>query len=86
MKSAREDAAARVAAVRTLAERRLSPEEFEAYVNAPLSNDERAAQDELVAWFLRRYPTPADRLRYARAAHRRWRAAMPDADVPKSAR
>jgi hypothetical protein len=28
----------------------------------------------LVAWFRRRYPTPADRLAYVRRAYRRWQA------------
>ena len=43
-------------------ERRLSPEEFEARVRAPWTDDERADFDALVRWFNRRYPTPAERL------------------------
>lgn len=75
--SAEEHEKARIGEVRRLAERRLTPEELEAYVNAPLSDAERTEQDDLIAWFNRRYPTPLDRLRYARRAYRRWRAAMP---------
>ncbi len=44
-------------------ERRLPADEFEARIRAPMTDDERA----LIAWFQRRYPTPAARL----AAHRR---------------
>ncbi len=32
---------------------------------------------ELIEWFCRRYPTPEARLRYARQAYARWRAAAP---------
>lgn len=42
--------------------RRLSPEEFEARVQAPWTEYEREQFDELVRWFNRRYPTPQDRL------------------------
>ncbi len=58
--------------LRAVAERRLSPQEFEAYVAAPISDAERAATLELVDWFCRRYKTPAERLAYARRAYRRW--------------
>jgi hypothetical protein len=67
----------RVAELRAFAERRLSPEAFEAYVHAPVSDFEREQREELIAWFRRRYPTPADRLAYARRAYARWAAAMP---------
>lgn len=43
-------------------ERRLSPEEFEARVRAPWTDEERADFHALVRWFNRRYPTPAERL------------------------
>ena len=66
-----------VAELRALAERRLGPEEFEAYVRAPVSDFEREQREELISWFVRRYPTPAARLAYARRAYARWRAAMP---------
>ena len=66
-----------VAELREFSERRLSPEEFDAYVRAPVTDFEREQRDELLSWFLRRYPTPAERLAYARAAYARWSAAMP---------
>jgi hypothetical protein len=43
-------------------DRTLSPEEFEARVRAPWTDEERADFDGLVRWFNRRYPTPAARL------------------------
>lgn len=42
--------------------RRLSPEEFEARVRAPWTDQEREDFDNLVRWFNRRYPTPQQRL------------------------
>lgn len=56
--------------LRAFAERRLTREEFEAYVGAPISDAERAATLELVDWFCRRYPTPAARPAYVRRAYR----------------
>jgi hypothetical protein len=50
----------------------MSREEFDAYVNAPMSDDEREGIDELIAWFTRRYPTPEERLAYVRRAFKRW--------------
>jgi hypothetical protein len=58
--------------VKVLSERRLSREEWTAYVNQPVTPDEREAMEGLLDWFVRRYPTPAGRLRYARLAYRRW--------------
>jgi len=55
-----------VAAVRALAERRLSPEEFSAWADGPIAPEEMEENIALIRWFLRRYPTPAERLRYAR--------------------
>lgn len=43
-------------------DRALSPEEFEARVRAPWTDEECANFDDLVRWFNRRYPTPALRL------------------------
>jgi hypothetical protein len=63
--------------VRRVAERRLSPEEFEAYVNAPMSDEERRSISELIDWFMRRYPTPAARLAQARASYRAAELFMP---------
>lgn len=52
--------------VRQMAERRLMAEEFDAYVNAPMSDDERQEILASVAWFTKRCPTPGDRLAAAR--------------------
>jgi hypothetical protein len=53
------------------AERALTPEEWRAYVEAPMDADERRAIEELFDWFTRRYPTPLERLRYIRRVMRR---------------
>lgn len=60
--------------VQALSERRLTPEEWHAYVDQPMTPDEEQQAGELLAWFARRYPTPAERLRYARRAYARWRS------------
>ena len=60
--------------IRRIAERRLSPEEFEAMLAVPVDAEERARTLELVDWFCRRYPTGAERLAYVRRAYRRWAA------------
>lgn len=56
-----------------LAERRLSREEFEAYVAAPVSEWEHENAAALIAWFTTRYKTPLERLAYARRAQARRR-------------
>jgi hypothetical protein len=66
-----------VAELRELANRKLSPDEFEAYVRAPMSDEEREEMDAFIDWFMRRYPTPADRLRYARHAAANMAKTMP---------
>jgi hypothetical protein len=66
-----------VAHVRALAERQLSAAELDAYVRAPWGDGELEAAAELITWFMRRYPTPLDRLRAARRAYRRARMRMP---------
>ena len=55
-----------------LAERRLSKEEFEAYVAAPMSEAERDEIISLFDWYTRRFPMPLARLRDARRARDRW--------------
>ena len=55
----------------------LSAEEFRAALAAPLGEAEEEESRSLIRWFRRRYPTPADRLAYARRAYRRWTAARP---------
>ena len=57
-----------LAEVRKDAERRLSRKELDAYVNAPMSPEELHGIHELIDWFTRRYPTPAERLAYVRRA------------------
>lgn len=57
-----------IRAVRAYADRRLSAEEFDAYVNSPITDEERAEVLSLIDWFTRRYPTPGERLAYNRRA------------------
>ena len=64
--------------VRAIADRRLTPEEIGAALAVPLGDEERQEILALVAWFCRRYPTPADRLAYVRRTYRRWTAAARD--------
>lgn len=68
-----------LARVHALAERRLSPEDFEAYVRAPMSDAEREEILASCAWFVRRYPTPGERLAAARRAAAQWTKGMPRA-------
>lgn len=63
-----------LAAIRREADRRLSREEFEAWVKAPMSQSEEEGILTLVAWFVRRYPSPGERLAYVRRATRRRQA------------
>jgi hypothetical protein len=69
---------AALARVRALTERKLSAAEVRAALAVPLGEAEQEEARSLIRWFRRRYPTPAERLAYARRAYRRWRAAMPD--------
>jgi len=66
-----------IARIRAIAERTLSAEEFLAAMAVPLGEAEEEEARSLIRWFRRRYPTPADRLAYARRAHRRWTTAQP---------
>jgi hypothetical protein len=61
-----------VARVRAFAERRLTPEEFQAWVDAPMSDAEREEIQAQIAWFKRRYPTARERLAYARRMYAQW--------------
>lgn len=46
-------------------EKPLSPEEFEAQLQATLADaNEQESTRELIEWFTRRYPTVEERLRY----------------------
>lgn len=67
-----------VKAVRAEAERVLSPDEVRAYLETPVSPEEQAEQDALIAWFIRRYPTPAARLAYGRKWTLRLRKVLPE--------
>lgn len=60
--------------VSEMGERRLTAAEWQAYVGQPVTAEERQGIEGLLDWFARRYPTPQERLRYARGAYRRWRA------------
>jgi hypothetical protein len=64
--------------LRRLADRRLSPEEFQAGLDAPMSEDERNEILALIRWFRRRYPTPGQRLASARRSYLQWRKGQPD--------
>lgn len=59
-----------VRALRTLAERRLSPDEVRAALAVSISDEERAEILSLIDWFTRRYPTPAARLAWSRRQYR----------------
>ena len=64
------------ARIRSLTDRRLSLEEVNAALRVPIGPDEREGILVLVAWFRRRYPTPAERLAYVRRAYRRWQGTL----------
>ena len=59
-----------------LAERQLTPDQVRAAMAVPLSDSERDESLSLIRWFRRRYPTPVERLAYARRAYRRWSTAQ----------
>ncbi len=63
------------ARLRALHEQPLPREEFLRRLALPISHEERAATLELVRWFRRRYPTPLERLAWARRAHKRFSGA-----------
>ena len=65
-----------IARIRALSERELSRAEVDAAWRTPVDEAEREEILSLVAWFRRRYPTPAERLAYVRRAYRRWHATM----------
>jgi hypothetical protein len=52
--------------IRRIAERPMSREEFDAYVDAPMSSDELEGDLDLIRWFAHRFPTPRARLAQAR--------------------
>jgi len=66
MKPARVLTASERSELEAFENRALSPEEFEARVNAPWTPHEVDDFEALVGWFRRRYPSPGDRLRAMR--------------------
>lgn len=57
------------AEIDALYDRPLAPEEFDARLQRAVQDmkgDEGAEIRDMIAWFLRRYPDPLDRLRYIR--------------------
>jgi hypothetical protein len=58
-------------------DRRLSPEEFAARVEAPWTDREDEDFAALVTWFNRRYPTPLERLRATRHLAAQWQQHRP---------
>jgi hypothetical protein len=52
--------------------RELTADQARAYLDQPITQEERDAVLGLVRWFRRRYPTPAERLAYVRRAYARW--------------
>ena len=63
--------------IRAESERRLSPEDFDAWVNAAWDDEDRERTLALIRWFKRRYPTPLERLRAGRKAARNARELSP---------
>jgi len=59
--------------LRAWSERRLTADEVRAWLDVPVSDEERAETLALIRWFRRRYPAGADRLAYVRRAQARWR-------------
>ena len=71
------------ALARAHAERVLSPEAFAEALGAPISDAEMAEHRALIRWFVTRYPTPAQRLAYARRASARlWVPTSPPPGSP----
>ena len=69
-----------VAYLRELAERPLSPEEYEARAKRTIEPEELEEVISLISWFSRRYPTVKERLDYVRHATARW-TRRPEAGV-----
>ncbi len=55
-----------------LVDQPLTPEEFDRRLAAPRSAEESAEAQALIRWFMRRYPTPKERLAYARRRFAEW--------------
>ena len=72
MNPTRPPSQAALEATRRFSERILAADEFDTYVHAPVSEDEREEGLRLIRWFSKRYRTPAQRLAYVRRAYARW--------------
>jgi hypothetical protein len=59
-------------ALASLVEEPLPVDEFDRRVSAPLDTIEAAEIRDLIRWFTRRYPTPKERLAYARRKFSEW--------------
>lgn len=58
--------------INALTQRRVSADEVWRALHDPVSAAEREDVAALVRWFMTRYPTPRERLAYARRAYARW--------------
>lgn len=61
---------------RSFHNRALGRAEAREYLDAPVTDAERDEVLALVHWFQRRYPTPVERLAYARRAYARWQRTL----------
>ena len=50
----------------------LTPEEFNRRLATPQAEEEVEETIDLIRWFLRRYPTPKERLTFARSLFEQW--------------
>jgi len=58
--------------ITALTQRHVSADEVRRALHDPVSAAEREDVAALVRWFTTRYPTPLERLAYARRAYARW--------------
>jgi hypothetical protein len=63
------DIARRIAEI---SERRMTSEAFEELVAMPWAEGEREDLRDHIAWFMRRYPSPLERLRWVRRHYQQW--------------
>jgi hypothetical protein len=64
--------------INELTQRNASADEVRRALHDPVSSAEREDAASLIRWFTTRYPTPLERLAYARRAFARWRAVHAD--------
>jgi hypothetical protein len=58
--------------IASLVEEPVPVDEFNRRVSAPMDPEEEAELGALIRWFMRRYPTPKERLAYARRKFIEW--------------